>query len=158
MVAFLIIVAIALVAFFMYSRKSEGKREEAFRDRPSVIVDPEKDLSSDEKYAIVGMLAWIQGASSLSAYDDEANEITQSVVSSLGLSMRDVGKFLSVSLKRDPMREMKRIYSLLSGIRDKNYLTDIYKKCMRIADISQDREAKEVMKDIFRDLGVPVDI
>ncbi len=158
MVAFIIIVAIALVAFFMYSRKSEGKWEEAFRDRPSVIVDPDKDLSSDEKYAIVGMLAWIQGASPLSAYDDEANEITQSVVSSLGLSMRDVGKFLSVSLKRDPMREMKRIYSLLSGIRDKNYLADIYKKCMRIADISQDIEAKEVIEDIFRDLGVPVDI
>ena len=76
----LIVLAVVLAAFSFWMYRSADKSEERFANRPSVITNPEKDLFSNQKYAIVKLLAFIQGASPLSAFNEEANRIAQSTI------------------------------------------------------------------------------
>lgn len=150
---FLIIGAILLVISISL-HKSSDKAEENFANRPTVITNPEKDLFINQKYAIVKLLAYIQGASPESAYNDEANRIIQSTISSLGLSMSEVEKVLKCSMSYDPEREVDHIVRSLNEIRDRKYLYTIYQKCIKVAEISGDRETIEYTKDVFMELKV----
>ena len=121
-----------------------------------MITNPATDLYINEKYAIVQLLIFVQGASSASAFDDEANRIVQSTIISLGLSKNQVVKFLQVSMGHNPDREIDRMIMSLKEIRDRDYLRGIYKKCLRIADISGDHDMRMVVNEIFRELNISI--
>lgn len=150
----LLIAAVLLAIACFYLHRSANKADERFENRPSVITNPSQDLFTNQKYAIVGLLAFIQGASPLSAYSNEANQIVQSTIFSLGLSQQDVEKYLKLAMKHDPERHMNRLINSLKEIRDRDYIKRLYDKSMRIANISGDEETKEMINDIFSELGV----
>ncbi len=149
----LLIIAALLAIGSIWLHKSADKEKEKFRDRPATVVTPSQDLFPNQKYAIIRLMAYIQGASPKSAYDDEANRIMQSTVSSLGLSFSDVEKCLKASMNRDPEREINRILSSLDEIRDQDFKDGLYRKCLRIALISEDEEMIATTKHVFRELG-----
>ena len=125
---------------------------EKYNNRPALIHDPAKDLFPNQKYAIVGILCLIQGASQTSAYSEEANNIVWSIIFSLGLSRKDVEKYLGSTMNDSPQYIVRRINDSLLEIRDKQYLEGIYKKCSRLADISGDYEMKILVDDVFREV------
>lgn len=149
----LIIAAILFVACILLHRSAD-KEEEKFADRPTIITNPAKDLFTNEKYAIAKLLAFIQGASSTSAFDEEANKIVQSTIFSLGLSQGEVEKLLKNSMNHNPEDEMRRIFQSLDEIRDRNYLHGLYQKCFKVANISGDYDTIEMVRDIFKNLKV----
>lgn len=68
MVAVLIILA---VVFFLIStslHNSADKQEAKFKNRPSTITSPSNDLFTNQKYAIINILAYAQGANYISVY------------------------------------------------------------------------------------------
>ena len=71
----LIIIAIIGIVLFVLFRRSANKSAEKFANRPSVITNPSEDLFPNQKYAIVGLFATIQGTSPITAYDEEINKI-----------------------------------------------------------------------------------
>lgn len=137
-------------------KKNANKAAVQFTNRPTTIVNPEKDLFTNQKYAIVGILAFIQGASSQSAFDDEANRIIQNTISSLGLSRQEVEKYLRVSMNHSPEYQIDTIIGSLKEIRDHGYLVNLYQKCLKIARISGDNEIIEITKRVFNELGIQV--
>ncbi len=153
MEALIIIAAIFAVLSFLLHR-SANKAEQKFANRPSVIKNPAEDLFPNQKYAIVGLFATIQGASPITAYDDDINKMVQSTIFSLGLSRSDVEHYLSVSMKRDPEREFCRIIDSLKEIRDKNYIRGLYEKCIKIANMTQDDDTIAVVNLTFKELGL----
>lgn len=80
----LIVIAAVLAVLSFLLHRSANKSEEKFANRPFVITNPAKDLFSHQKYAIVGLFATIQGASPITAYDDDINKMVQSTIFSLG--------------------------------------------------------------------------
>ena len=60
-ILFIIAVICAVAAILLH--RSADKSEREFANRPYVITNPAKDLFSNEKYAIVGLFALVQGAS-----------------------------------------------------------------------------------------------
>ncbi len=150
----LIVLAVVLAAFSFWMYRSADKSEERFANRPSVITNPEKDLFSNQKYAIVKLLAFIQGASPLSAFNEEANRIAQSTIFSLGLSQKEVEKVLRISMQRNPEQEIDRIFHSLDEIRDRDYLANLYRKCKVIANISADEDTIEAVDNLFQELKV----
>ena len=154
----MIIVLLIIAAFFLILsislHRSADRDEERFANRPSVITSPAQDLFANQKYAIIKLLAFIQGASPSSAFDDEANQITHSVIFSLGLSQREVERIINHSMSHNPAQEIGRIMQSLSEIRDKIYLRNLYQKCIKIANISDDYDTIEATKEIFRELRV----
>lgn len=105
------------------------------------------ELTLDQKYAIVGLMIFIQGFSPHSAYDKRATDIVQSTISSLGLSMQQVTMYLH---QADGDADM--LISNLKSIRNKDLLNSIYDKCSVIAEISQVGEAKEILQYILQEL------
>ena len=148
----LLVIGILGLIFSFWLHKSADKMGEKYNNRPTVITDPAKDLYTNQKYAIVGILCMIQGASQSSAYSEEANNIVWSTIFSLGLSRNDVEKYLRSTMNDSPQYIVRRIKDSLREIRDKQYLEDIYKKCSRIATISGDYEIKLLADDLFRGL------
>ena len=108
----------------------------------------------NQKYAIVGLFASIQGASPITAYDEDVNKMVQSTIFSLGLSRAEVERYLQMSMSRNPERELNRIIDSLKEIRDKSYINMLYQKCIKIATISGDRETLAVVNLIFKELGM----
>ncbi len=154
MEAFLfILAALMAVAAFALHRNAD-KSERKFANRPAVVTNPAKDLLTNQKYAIVKFLALVQGASPLSAFSDEANAIVQSTIQSLGLSRPEVERIVKVSMTHDPERELNRTLDSLAEIRDRNYLGDVFRKAMRIAQISQDTETIEGVRHVMNELGL----
>lgn len=153
-----IVIILGIICLFGYIglSLSANKKAEQFANRPTVITNPATDLYINEKYAIVQLLFFVQGASSASAFDDEANRIVQSTIISLGLSKNQVVKFLQVSMGHNPDREIDRMIMSLKEIRDRDYLRGIYKKCLRIADISGDHDMRMVVNEIFRELNISI--
>ena len=145
----LIIGVLGLIASFWLHRSTD-KMGEKYNNRPTVINDPAKDLYANQKYSIVGMLCLFQGASQASAYSEEANNIVWSTIFSLGLSRKDIEKYLRSTMNDSPQYIVRRINDSLLEIRDKQYLEDIYKKCSRVATISGDYEMKILVDDMFR--------
>lgn len=146
-----IIGVLGLIGYFWLHRSAD-KMGEKYNNRPTVITDPAKDLYTNQKYAIVGILCMIQGASQSSAYSEEANNIVWSTIFSLGLSRSDVEKYLRSTMNDSPQYIVRRIKDSLREIRDKQFLENIYKKCSRIATISGDYEIKLLADDLFRGL------
>lgn len=151
-----VLIFLALIGFIVYIflHRSADKAEERFANRPCTIENPAKDLFTNQKYAIVKLLAFIQGASPVSAFDDEANKIVQSTIFSLGLSQDTVVKLLKVSMNHDAEREMQRIFRSLDEIRDRDYLRRLYRKCQTIAEISGDAATIAVTRELFKALKV----
>lgn len=151
----IVFIILGVVCFLGYIllHQSADKKESQFNNRPSTISDSSQDLLTNQKYAIVGLLAYIQGSSTISAYDNEASNIVQSTIFTLGLSKSEVEKYLQSSSFRNTERSFYTIVDSLKEIRDTNYLKDLYQKALKIAKISGDIDTIEVTKEIFKDLG-----
>lgn len=147
---------IAAILFFAYIllHRSADRAEEKFANRPTIITNPAKDLLTNEKYAIVKLFAFIQGASPASAFSDEATQITLSTIFSLGLSKSEVEKVIRYSMSHDSEQEIGRIIQSLDEIRDKDFLRNLYQKCLKVATLSGDYNTIEVTKELFRKLNV----
>ena len=84
MVAILIILAVVFFLISMSLHNSADKQEAKFNNRPSTITSPSNDLFMNQKYAIINILAFAQGANSISDYSDEAICILFLLCSKLG--------------------------------------------------------------------------
>ena len=152
-ILFIIAVICAVAAILLH--RSADKSEREFANRPFVIKDPSKDLFTNQKYAIVGLFALVQGASPLTAFDEDVSEMVQSVIFSLGLSRSDVERYMKNTMMSNPERGIHRIIDSLKEIRDKNYISELYYKCNKIALIGGDIETIEVIDVIFKkELGI----
>ena len=149
---FLLIIGVLGLIGYFWLHRSADEMGEKYNNRPALIHDPAKDLFPNQKYAIVGILCLIQGSSQTSAYSEEANNIVWSIIFSLGLSRKDVEKYLGSTMNDSPQYIVRRINDSLLEIRDKQYLEGIYKKCSRLADISGDYEMKILVDDVFREV------
>ena len=81
--------------------------------------------------------------------NEEANSI---VAQSLGLSKDDVASIVLNSMNNDPEQEIDKIMHGLSEIQDKNLVSELYSKSMRLAEISGDRETVGFVKRVFEEL------
>ena len=62
MVTILIILAVVFFLISMYLNNSADKQEAKFKNRPSTITSPSNDLFTNQKYAIINILVYAQGA------------------------------------------------------------------------------------------------
>lgn len=152
MVAVLIILAVVFFLIRMYLYNSADKEEAKFNNRPSTITSPSNDLFTNQKYAIINILAFAQGANSISAYSDEANSILNKWCSKLGLTKTDVEKSIRHSMSLSPERSVQIIRDSMIEIKDKAFVRSVYRDVDRIAQISGDIDTIEFMKELFNDI------
>ena len=152
MVAVLIILAVVFFLISMSLHNSADKQEAKFNNRPSTITSPSNDLFMNQKYAIINILAFVQGANSISAYSDEANSILNQWCSKLGLTKTDVEKSIRHSMSLSPERSVQIIRDSMIEIRDKAFVRSVYRDVDRIAQISGDTDTIEFMKELFNDI------
>ena len=152
MVAVLIILAVVFFLISMSLHNSADKQEVKFNNRPSTITSPSNDLFTNQKYAIINILAFVQGANSISAYSDEANSILNQWCSKLGLTRTDVEKSIRHSMSLSPERSVQIIRDSMIEIRDKAFVRSVYRDVDRIAQISGDTDTIEFMKELFNDI------
>ena len=152
MVAVLIILAVVFFLISMSLHNSADKQEAKFNNRPSTITSPSNDLFTNQKYAIINILAFAQGANSISAYSDEANSILNKWCSKLGLTKTDVEKSIRHSMSLSPERSVQIIRDSMIEIKDKDFVKSVYRDVDRIAQISGDIDTIEFMKELFNDI------
>lgn len=152
MVAVLIILAVVFFLISMSLHNSADKQEAKFNNRPSTITSPSNDLFMNQKYAIINILAFAQGANSISAYSDEANSIPNKWCSKLGLTKTDVEKSIRHSMSLSPERSVQIIRDSMIEIKDKAFVRSVYRDVDRIAQISGDIDTIEFMKELFNDI------
>lgn len=152
MVAVLIILAVVFFLISMSLHNSADKQEAKFNNRPSTITSPSNDLFTNQKYAIINILAFAQGANSISAYSDEANSILNKWCSKLGLTRTDVEKSIRHSMSLSPERSVQIIRDSMIEIKDKAFVRLVYRDVDRIAQISGDIDTIEFMKELFNDI------
>ena len=152
MVAVLIILAVVFFLISMSLHNSADKQEAKFNNRPSTITSPSNDLFTNQKYAIINILAFAQGANSKSAYSDEANSILNKWCSKLGLTKTDVEKSIRHSMSLSPERSVQIIRDSMIEIKDKAFVRSVYRDVDRIAQISGDIDTIEFMKEFFNDI------
>ena len=152
MVAVLIILAVVFFLISMSLHNSADKQEAKFNNRPSTITSPSNDLFTNQKYAIINILAFAQGANSISAYSDEANSILNKWCSKLGLTKTDVEKSIRHSMSLSPERSVQIIRDSMIEIKDKAFVRSVYRDVDRIAQISGDIYTIEFMKELFNDI------
>ena len=152
MVAVLIILAVVFFLISMSLHNSADKQEAKFNNRPSTITSPSNDLFMNQKYAIINILAFAQGANSISAYSDEANSIVDKWFSKLGLTKTDVEKSIRHSMSLSPERSVQIIRDSMIEIKDKAFVRSVYRDVDRIAQISGDIETIEFIKELFNDI------
>ena len=152
MVAVLIILAVVFFLISMSLHNSADKQEAKFNNRPSTITSPSNDLFMNQKYAIINILAFAQGANSISAYSDEANSILNKWCSKLGLTKTDVEKSIRHSMSLSPERSVQIIRDSMIEIKDKDFVRSVYRDVDRIAQISGDIDTIEFMKELFNDI------
>ena len=152
MVAVLIILAVVFFLISMSLHNSADKQEAKFNNRPSTITSPSNDLFMNQKYAIINILAFAQGANSISAYSDEANSILNKWCSKLGLTKTDVEKSIRHSMSLSPERSVQIIRDSMIEIKDKDFVNSVYRDVDRIAQISGDIETIEFIKELFNDI------
>ena len=152
MVAVLIILAVVFFLISMSLHNSADKKEAKFNNRPSTITSPSNDLFMNQKYAIINILAFAQGANSISAYSDEANSILNKWCSKLGLTKTDVEKSIRHSMSLSPERSVQIIRDSMIEIKDKAFVRSVYRDVDRIAQISGDIDTIEFMKELFNDI------
>lgn len=157
----------AVLGAYLISRAKKKKQEEAAKEKwaksePIASVDVNvmpkqekaynQDFTLNQKYAIISLLAFLQGASPQSAFNDEANKIVQSTISSLGLTKEEAEKHIKASMNRNPDQEIDKIMHALKEMQNPDSITDLQRKCMRIAEISGQAEMIEVVKNIFEEI------
>ena len=152
MVAVLIILAVVFFLISMSLHNSADKQEAKFNNRPSTITSPSNDLFTNQKYAIINILAFAQGANSISAYSDKANSILNKWCSKLGLTKTDVEKSIRHSMSLSPDRSVQIIRDSMIEIKDKAFVRSVYRDVDRIAQISGDIETIEFIKELFNDI------
>lgn len=152
MVAVLIILAVVFFLISMSLHNSADKQEAKFNNRPSTITSPSNDLFTNQKYAIINILAFAQGANSISAYSDEANSILNKWCSKLGLTKTDVEKSIRHSMSLSPERSVQIIRDSMIEIKDKAFVRSVYRDVDCIAQISGDIDTIEFMKELFNDI------
>lgn len=152
MVAVLIILAVVFFLISMSLHNSADKQEAKFNNRPSTITSPSNDLFTNQKYAIINILAFAQGANSISAYSDEANSILNKWCSKLGLTKTDVEKSIRHSMSLSPKRSVQIIRDSMIEIKDKAFVRSVYRDVDRIAQISGDIDTIEFIKELFNDI------
>lgn len=152
MVAVLIILAVVFFLISMSLHNSADKQEAKFNNRPSTITSPSNDLFTNQKYAIINILAFAQGANPISAYSDEANSILNKWCSKLGLTKTDVEKSIRHSMSLSPERSVQIIRDSMIEIKDKAFVRSVYRDVDRIAQISGDIDTIEFMKELFNDI------
>ena len=152
MVAVLIILAIVFFFISVSLHNSADKQEEKFNNRPLTITSPSNDLFTNQKYAIINILAFAQGANSVSAYSDEANGILNQWLSKLGLSQVEAEKAIRLSMSLPPERSVQIIRDSMVEIKDKAFVRSVYHDVEHIAQISGDEDTIEFMKDLFNDI------
>ena len=152
MVTILIILAVVFFLISMSLHNSADKQEAKFNNRPSTITSPSNDLFMNQKYAIINILAFAQGANSISAYSDEANSILNKWCSKLGLTKTDVEKSIRHSMSLSPERSVQIIRDSMIEIKDKAFVRSVYRDVDRIAQISGDIDTIEFMKELFNDI------
>lgn len=152
MVAVLIILAVVFFLISMSLHNSADKQEAKFNNRPSTITSPSNDLFMNQKYAIINILAFAQGANSISAYSDEANSILNKWCSKLGLTKTDVEKSIRHSMSLSPERSVQIIRDSMIEIKNKAFVRSVYRDVDRIAQISGDIDTIEFMKELFNDI------
>ena len=152
MVAVLIILAVVFFLISMSLHNSVDKQEAKFNNRPSTITSPSNDLFTNQKYAIINILAFAQGANSISAYSDEANSILNKWCSKLGLTKTDVEKSIRHSMSLSPERSVQIIRDSMIKIKDKAFVRSVYRDVDRIAQISGDIDTIEFIKELFNDI------
>ena len=152
MVAVLIILAVVFFLISMSLHNSADKQEAKFNNRPSTITSPSNDLFMNQKYAIINILAFAQGANSISAYSDEANSILNKWCSKLGLTKTDVEKSIRHSMSLSPERSVQIIRDSMIEIKDKAFVRSVYRDVDRIAQISGDIDTIEFIKELFNDI------
>lgn len=136
----------------MSLHNSADKQEAKFNNRPSTITSPSNDLFMNQKYAIINILAFAQGANSISAYSDEANSILNQWCSKFGLTKTDVEKSIRHSMSLSPERSVQIIRDSMIEIKDKAFVRSVYRDVDRIAQISGDIDTIEFMKELFNDI------
>ena len=152
MIAVLIILAVVFFLICMSLHNSADKQEAKFNNRPSTITSPSNELFTNQKYAIINILAFAQGANSISAYSDEANSILNKWCSKLGLTKTDVEKSIRQSMSLSPERSVQIIRDSMIEIKDKAFVRSVYRDVDRIAQISGDIDTIEFMKELFNDI------
>ena len=152
MVSVLIILAVVFFLISMSLHNSADKQEAKFNNRPSTITSTSNDLFMNQKYAIINILAFAQGANSISAYSDEANSILNKWCSKLGLAKTDVEKSIRHSMSLSPERSVQIIRDSMIEIKDKAFVRSVYRDVDRIAQISGDIDTIEFMKELFNDI------
>ena len=152
MVAVLIILAVVFFLISMSLHNSADKQEAKFNNRPSTITSPSNDLFTNQKYAIINILVYAQGANYISVYNDEANSIVDKWCSKLGLTKTDVEKSIRHSMSLSPERSVQIIRDSMIEIKDKAFVRSVYRDVDRIAQISGDIDTIEFMKELFNDI------
>lgn len=152
MVAVLIILAIVFFFISVSLHNSADKQEEKFNNRPLTITSPSNDLFTNQKYAIINILAFAQGANSVSTYSDEANGILNQWISKLGLSQVEAEKAIRLSMSLPPERSVQIIRDSMVEIKDKAFVRSVYHDVEHIAQISGDEDTIEFMKELFNDI------
>lgn len=117
-----------------------------------IISNPLIDLTDIEKHAITKLVAFVLGASPISAFSNEANEAASAIFSSLGISQVEIEKVLQDSIYSNTDKEVESILSSLTGIIDNDYLNTLYETCLQIANISENKEVAELVIYIFEKL------
>lgn len=149
MITILIILAIVLFIISAFLHKSADKIENRYNNRPSIITSPSSDLFTNQKYAIINILAFTQGTNSVSVYSDEANSILNKWLSRLGLSQAEAEKSISLSMSLSPEKSIQVIRDSIAEIRDRAFIQSVYHDADRIARISGDKETIEFITDFF---------
>lgn len=149
MATILIIIAIVLFLISVSLHKSADKIENRYNNRPSIITSPSNDLFKNQKCAIINILAFVQGANSVSVYNDEANSIVNQWLSKLGLSQSEAVESIQFSMSLSPERSIQTIRDSLLEIRDKTFVRSVYRDVDRLARISNDKDTIEFITDFF---------
>ncbi|MBQ2292027.1 MAG: hypothetical protein II248_07725 [Paludibacteraceae bacterium] len=149
MAAVLIILAIVFMFICVSLHNKADKLEENFKNRPSIITSPANDLSTNQKYAIINILAFVQGANSVSAYSNEANDILNKWLSKLGLSKADAERSIRLSMSFSPEKSIRIITDSIAEIKDKAFVRSVYRDAERIAQISGDEDTIAFTNELF---------
>lgn len=147
-----IVLIICFIAYIVLRRSADKTKYESV-NRPTVIKDMKHDISSREKYAMVCFLASVQGASTLSAFDDKAQQRAKSFFFSLGLSQQDIERFLNISRSKNGARELFEIVETLDAIRDRQFLKRYMDLCLDIAHLSEDADTIEGIENVYKQMG-----
>lgn len=149
-----VLIILAIVFFFISAslHNSADRQEAKFNNRPSTIISPSTDLFTNQKYAIINILAFAQGANTSSTYSDEANAIVNQWLSKLGLNKTEMEKSVRLSMSYTPERSVQIIRDSLIEIRDKNFIRSVYHDVQRIVQISGVQDTMEFMNELFNDI------